>query len=595
MSRKAPFELNLDGSAGWIGRWGRANAAGGGSRGARGIDLAWKARVTARNLAPMRRLGSIVLAGVVATAAAQDEVKVPEADKVIAPMVAKLPAPQMHKISGGVKIAISAASEKAQQHVLQGIELVFAGWDFEAYRHFCAALKEDPECLMAHWGTAIALAQGDHEFIEQREAAIDRMVALGKEKNGSEIERGCVYCLLLFYQNGSQPAASAFRKLSEQFPNAPLPAVMAAILGRTGFDDFGDPTPEQQRSETILRGWMARQPDNLLVVHSYLSIRAEAPSLKKDLEMARDLSRRVPTMPGFRHLLGHYEWRCGNFREAAASFGHAASAYDSWMRSEELTPADCPGWVRAEVYRSVALASAGDYDSALAAASSLGKVSLDVERVGAPGSRLLMWEARTLGARLLLARRAAGDAAAGLKTLPKPGSPELQIEKSDARYYYQGLATVLEGRMALEKGNLERASELSGALTMHGNQMAGLREKVTANGEVSHWRRALPALQAMAAELRGDIAMAGPKKDRGSAYNWFLAADDRQEPGTEMMPPAVLVPMRARVGDYLLDAGRPEDAEKAYREALELWPGNQWSLRGLKGVQDESAEGEDGE
>jgi len=532
---------------------------------------------------------------VVATAAAQEEEKVPGVDKVIAQAVAKLPEPRLHEVSGGVRMAISGSSETVQQHVRQGLELVFAGWDFEAYRHFCAALKEDPECLMAHWGTAIALAQGDHEFNEQREAAIDRMAALGQEKLGSELERGYVFCLLLFFRDGAEVAAASFRKLSEQFPNDPLPAVMAAILGRSGYDAFGDPTPDQQRSENALRGWMSRRPANAVLEHAYLSIRAEAPSLKEDLQMARDLCRRVPTIPGFRHLLGHYEWRCGNFREAAASFGHAASAYDAWMRAEDLTPADCPGWVRAEVYRSVALASAGDFDSALASAASLGKVPFDPKRVAAPGSRWLMWEARTLGARLLLARGEKGDAKQGIDTLPKPGGPELQSEKSNARYYYQGLATVLEGRMALEKGDLERASELSGALTMHGTQMAGIREKVSANGELIHWRRALPALQAMAAELRGDIAMAGPKEGRGSAYNWFLAADDRQEIGSSMMPPPVLVPMRARVGDYLRDVGRPEDAEEAYREALDKWPGNQWSLRGLETMLKESMEGVDGE
>ena len=105
---------------------------------------------------------------------------------------------------------------------------------------------------------------------------------------------------------------------------------------------------------------------------------------------------------------------------------------------------------------------------------------------------------------------------------------------------------------------------------------------MTKNGELVHWRRALPALQVLAAELRGDIAMAGPKKDRGSAYNWYLAAHDRQEYGALMMPPAVLVPMRVRVGDYLRDVGRVDDAEAAYREALEKWPKNQWSLKALQ-------------
>lgn len=527
--------------------------------------------------------------GTPAAAAVQEESGIPGVEEVISPLVRDLEVPAMHEVPGGLTMAITASTEKVQQHVKQGIELVLAGWDFEAYRHFCAALKEDPECLMAHWGTAIALAQGDHEFTAQRDAAVVRMAELAKRKLGSELERGYVFCLLVFYRDGSPAAADSFRKLAENFPNDPLPSVLAAILGRSGYDAFGDPTPDQERSENILRGWMGRLPGNPLIEHAYLVVRAEAPSLEGDLDLARDLCRRVPVIPTFRHLLGHYEWRSGNFREAASSFGHTASAYDAWMRSEKLTPADCPGWVKAEVYRSAALASMGDFDSALAAAAALGKVPFEPRRVAAPGSRWLMWEARTLGVRLLLARRNKGDAGLGLKALPQPGSPELQTENSEVRYYYQGLATVLEGRAALEKGGVKRASELSSALTMHGTQMAGIRERVAEIGELSHWRRALPALQVLASELRGDVALAGPEDGRGSAYNWFLAAVDRQELGSNLMPPAVMVPMRVRVGDFLRASGRKEDAEQQYREALDLWPRNQWSLKALEEMLEESA------
>jgi len=46
-------------------------------------------------------------------------------------------------------------------------------------------------------------------------------------------------------------------------------------------------------------------------------------------------------------------------------------------------------------------------------------------------------------------------------------------------------------------------------------------------------------------------------------------------------PPPWYLPMRQRLGMVLLDAGRPRDAEKAFREDLVRRPENGWSLRGL--------------
>lgn len=507
--------------------------------------------------------------------------EIPAAEALVSPQVKALPAPDFRWLPDGLKMAVSGTGKHVQSRVLQGIELALCGWDFEAYRHFCVALAEDPECLLAHWGIALALVQPDPATAAERTAAVERMAELAHRRIGSELERGYAFCLLVYYRDGAASAAESFRKLAGKFPNDPLPAIFAALLGRGGFDPFGQPNPDQERAERLLRPWVGRHADNPLLQHAWLLIRAESGAPAADLERARALCRMAPEMPTFQHLLGHYEWRCGNFREAAAAFGRSTAIFEGWMKAEGIGPADCPGWVTAEAYRSVALASAGDFDAALAAARQLAAVPVEAKRVHAAGSRALLWEARTLGARLLLARGQPGDAAAGLATLPKPGSAGLFAEASDVRYFYQGLATVLEALAALEKRGVSRAGQLADALTAHGTLMAERRAKAEANGELSEWRRALDGLQVLASALRGDIAMAGPQGGRGSAYNWFLAASDRQQPASMLLPPVVLEPMRARVGDYLRGVGRKDDAAEAYREALRAWPGNRRALAGL--------------
>jgi predicted Zn-dependent protease len=46
-------------------------------------------------------------------------------------------------------------------------------------------------------------------------------------------------------------------------------------------------------------------------------------------------------------------------------------------------------------------------------------------------------------------------------------------------------------------------------------------------------------------------------------------------------PPPWYFPVRQSLGAVLLQAGRPADAEKVYREDLARNPGNGWSLFGL--------------
>jgi len=255
------------------------------------------------------------------------------------------------------------------------------------------------------------------------------------------------------------------------------------------------------------------------------------------------------------------------------------------MKEGGIASADCPERTASEAYRCVALAAGGEFDEALKAAKTLAKVPVDPKRAGAPGTRMLLWEARTLPARLLLARGKKGDAAAGLATLPKPGDSQLLAEKSDARYYYQGLVALLEGHKALDDGKIDRARQLANALAMHGTQMAKRQRQAAIQGEISDWTRAVEALQIQGIVLRADIAMAGPKADRGSAYNWYLAAAERQHPASMLMPPAVLGAMQVRVADYLRAAGRTDKAAETYQDTLRDHPGNLRALEGLKALE----------
>lgn len=498
------------------------------------------------------------------------EEPVPEVDAVISDRVAKLPEPLAPSMPKGIVMAINASDPKAQQHVLDGVANLHGGWDFEAYRHFCAALKRDPECLMAHWGVVMALIDPEPDLLDERTAALRRMVALVEKEAGSELERSYAYAIAVFFDKGAEAAAQAFRKVSKSFPNDPQLKLMSAAFGRSGYGDDGKANPDQERAETLLDEMLIRDPDHPIYLHAFLTIRAEAPDLRGDLARARRLAELAPGYAPFMHLLGHYELRTGHPAQAVEAFSRAGEAYAKWMKETGLSHADCPGWVKAECYRAAALAAKGDYSNALAVAKSVAAIKLPPERAASEGGRLLLWEGRTLSARLLMRRSLPGDTARALASLPKPEDQKVFGKRTHASWLYQGLAIVLEARKALEDGRPDDARKIADALALHGEQMVKTREAASAIGERSAWIRAFVALEVLASELRGAIAMSGPKDGMGSAFNWYRAALDRQAPASMLMPPTVLLPMQARLAEFYLAKGDAKAAVDILIEAQGL-------------------------
>ncbi|BCU77458.1 hypothetical protein llg_21730 [Luteolibacter sp. LG18] len=532
----------------------------------------------------IRWIPTFLLMPVLATAAGEPAPAKPgnpEVAAMIPAAVAAIAEPGLHEFQGGLKMAVTAADQETQAHVVEGLDHLHGGWEFEAARHFAAAAKRDPNCLLAHWGMAVALIAPNPETISQRDAAVERMLTLVDAGVGNELERGYAYGLIQYFKEGPAGAADAFRKLSERFPNDLQAKMFAALFGRGGYDEFDKPTEDQERSEKILSTLLDRYPDSTVLLNALLTIRAEGPDLEASLPLARKLCELAPNYPPYFQLLGHYEWRTGNHAKAAAAFARASTLFEEWMKNAKVTALDCPAWVAAESYRAVALASKGDFDTALAAATALAGKKVPVERAASPGGRMLLWEAKTLPARLLMSRGAKGDAAKALASLPKAEEIATYKDRSLARWYVDGLRIDLDGLRQIDEGKLGEAAKVSEAFSHHGETFAQIQKVSQVSGERSFWNRSFRAMEVLASELRGRQAQAGPKAGQGSAYNWFRAAADRQSRATMLLPPAVLTPMALRVGDFQMATGKPADAVESYREALKAFPNDMACLKGL--------------
>lgn len=508
--------------------------------------------------------------------------EIPGVDACIPPWIDTSEEPALFPFHNGLLIAIIAANPTAQTHTLQGLNHLHAGWDFEAIRHFATAMKADPRCMMAHWGMVMSMLGTSPETDSFRLATTQRLLQLVEDEEGTELERGFAYALVKYIEQGPAGAQLAFHKVSDKFPKDVQSEIFTILFSRGGYDAVGEITASQAEAEKKLLKLIDRLPSNILPLHAYLLIRAEGPDLKKDIPLAKKLCEFAPNYPPYLHLLGHYQWRSGEFEDAAASFALAEKHYAEWMKSNNIALADCPQFILTKSYQAVAKASAGNLNDAITLATEISKTPLDTKRPLCPANRQILWDSQTLPARILLYRAEKTDPTEALVTLGKPQDGEAFRKHSLSHWWTDGLRIALQAHRMINSGDMKAAGDTINALSYHGEAMAKQKEAASAKGEYAEWRRALLHLEMLTANLRGHLALAGPPENRGSAFNWFRAAADRQRTSTLMHPPLILSPLANDLGDYYLTIQKPDKALEAYQEALAKFPNEPSTLRRIE-------------
>ena len=532
-------------------------------------------------------------------AAEQPKAKEFSLKSVVAPAVANMAVPKMRPEVVGGKMAISSSSLVAQAHVKQGFSLVHAHWDFEAYRHFCAALNEDPDCLMAYCGIALALARPYSEYVDYRRAAVDRMLDLmeakapeGQPGRYPEVERKFATAVATLVSASPAAAGQMFKKLGEEFPNLLQARLLGIFLTRGGYDVLGNAMPAQEAALQQTRELLAAHPKNPVVLSFWLALNAEAPNhvvnIKKELlPYARTLTKQCPDIPSWHHMQGHFEWRAGNYLLAERAFTRASQLYSDWMKGERIGIDDCEGYVKAQSYLASTLYQRGHFTEAMKVAKSVRAIKADVKRPRSQGTHILLWDAYTLPARLYAARGAKGDLNLALQSLPK--SEEIQPFAKDPKHptlagvVIDAFRMYLGCRKAILDKNMEAAQDLhKKKFRYYLSSLAKVATGARRSSDASYYYYMGSALSVYDMELSGLIAQYGPEDMVITGANWFRAARDKQVIPTLMMPPSVPFPMENRLGDYYLSQGKATEAYEAYGDGQKRYPNNMMSLLGME-------------
>jgi tetratricopeptide (TPR) repeat protein len=263
--------------------------------------------------------------------------------------------------------------------------------------------------------------------------------------------------------------------------------------------------------------------------------------------------RLAQLMPGAGHLVhmpAHIYVRVGRYADAVESNAHATHA-DSTYLSIDRTPGFYDvGYVpHNHHFLAFAASLAGMRDEAIAAAREAAR------KTGPEGARLALEAEYVLPSpHLMLHTFALWDS-----VLAEPMPPaDLTVARGLA-LYARGGALAAVGRVTEARGVLDTVRMLEA------EEPEGTRKQLL--GVAFH-------------VLAGELA-ARERKWR-DAEDHLRAAAAAEDALPYMEPPYWHHPVRHSLGSVLLRAGKPRQAEIAYREALEKFPENGWALAGLE-------------
>jgi tetratricopeptide (TPR) repeat protein len=473
-------------------------------------------------------------------------------------------------------LKVTTKSAEAQRAFDRGLTLAYSFAHFAAEDEFRKATQADPDLAMAYWG--IALVNGPHINFPMvpPDHAAKAWEALSKAQqlapDASELERGFIAALAKRYAN-PQPEdrsgldraySDAMRDLWNRYPaSADVGSLFAeSMMDLRPWDLWqADRTPQPGTLEIVdaLERSLALNPKHPGANHYYIHTMEASANPEKALSSARRLAKVVPEAGHMVHMPAHIYARVGDWNSASQSNLDAMQA-DAKYRAQYPRPGFYAMYMaHNQHFFSWSAMMQGRSAEALEHARAMGKAVPEefIRDFGPVVDGYLAFVPETL------MRFGKWD-----EILAEPRPPgDLPLSQALWRYTriaaLAGLGKIDEARSE-QKLFEEAAAKIPDDWKFGNNKAADLimiARHVSA-GEIA------------AKEGKYDDAVQHLRE--GANIEDTLRYDE---------PPDWMQPVRHTLGAVLLKAGKPAEAETAYREDLQRYPENAWSLFGLREAQ----------
>ncbi|ACO78288.1 Tetratricopeptide repeat (TPR) protein [Azotobacter vinelandii CA] len=480
--------------------------------------------------------------------------------------------------------AITTASPLAQRYFDQGLRLYYAFNHQEAIRVFEEAVRLDPDCAMCYWG--IALAQGPNinaPMDASAGAAAHAATRKALERKASPKEQALIRALAARYASPppddraalDEAYARAMREVVRQYPEDREAATLFAesLMDLNPWQYWshdGQPRPNTPELLTQLERVIAANPDHPGACHFFIHA-VEAAQPERAVPCAERLAGLMPGAGHLVHMPGHIYVRVGRYEDAIEANEHAVHADETYIRDQNPTFGIYVAGYYPHNYDFLAFAASmiGRSGQALGATRKMAEL-VPQAMLREPGMTFLQHhQTRRLQ---MLVRFDRWD------EILQTEAPPPDLPHASALWHYaRGRALAARGDVPGAEAELARLRATAGS-----PQTDALRLEFNTSGAI---------LKIASQVLAGHIA-AG-KADFPGAIGHLREAARLEDGLVYGEPPEWTVPVRQDLGRVLLEAGRNEEAEQAFREDLRRFPENGWSLHGLARTLDAQNRGEE--
>lgn len=483
-----------------------------------------------------------------------------------------LPAPTLMKGIGTATIKITTTSAQAQRYFDQGLNLLHAFWDMEAYRAFREASRVDPTCAMAHWGIFNALAQNSQEMAEERAAALRKAVELMPRI--SDREKYYIRAISLLAEQGKgRPAWIAeMEALIDKYPDdveAKLLLANSLSSAASSYLPNGRPRDGKMYGRAILENLLRSHPGHAAVHHYWIHAVENGPRPEEALESAERLTKLAPNAGHLLHMPGHVYFRLGLYEKARAAFLASLEFDRRYMREQKIHPINNWNYTHNLEYLAANCAEEGRYQDAIKFARILAEIPSDESRLRSTGLGYVLYGGNTSLVRIHMRYGMWSAAIAEAETMKA-------IEGSVSSKYHEGLIAYLSGMRAVEAGT---ADEADVSLTRLQNAAAAITTTRSPNASDWYSGHAGRILAVHVLDLRGSIASLRGQTDE--AVRILSEAIEREKDLGYWEPPHYTRPVLESLGAAYIRAGRFADAKSAFERILLTRPRSGFAYLGI--------------
>ncbi|MGB3150926.1 MAG: tetratricopeptide repeat protein [Maribacter sp.] len=474
---------------------------------------------------------------------------------------------------GDLNFPISTKEELAQTFFNQGMKLTYAFNHAEAHRSFMEASRLDPNSAMTYWGQAYALGPNinDPQPLDERKEKYNEAMgnAVRLSSKASKKEQALIEALTHRYSKDltkdvedlNMAYMNAMTKVAQQFPkDADVQILFAASVMNTVpwnyWDKDGNPSPNIAEAKAALEKAIAINPENPGGHHYYIHM-VELPKPDLAVASADKLGGLMPAAGHIVHMPSHIYIRIGRYLDAVKANQAAILAdedYISQCYSQGMYPL---GYYPHNIHFLWAASTLlGDSEVAIDAAKKTAEKVPEGELTTLPFLQ-------NFASVPLLAYTRFGKWNEILTT-PRPNAEIKHLKL--IWHYARGIAFIRKNNAKEAKEELEAIKEMINDPEMENLVAAGFDDSA-AIGKVAY--------EVVAGEL------ASLNDDLPKAIEHLKKAVELEDGLIYTEPAAWYIPTRQNLGAVLLNAREYEEAEKIYREDLEVLRQNGWSLMGL--------------